>query len=134
MTDPYKQAKHNYYLRNKELCNARARDYEARHRDKANARLTKWRKLNPSRHASIVAQRNASKLKATPKWANRFFIDEIYHLASLRTKYLGKKFHVDHIVPLKSPLVCGLHTEHNLRIILGNDNSSKGNRHWPDMP
>jgi hypothetical protein len=41
---------------------------------------------------------------------------------------------VDHVVPLKSPLVCGLHCEANLELIPANDNFRKGNRHWPDMP
>jgi hypothetical protein len=73
-------------------------------------------------------------LKATPAWANKFFITEAYHLAKLREKICGGKWHVDHIVPLKSAIVCGLHVENNLRVIPGAENSVKGNRHWPDMP
>jgi 5-methylcytosine-specific restriction endonuclease McrA len=44
------------------------------------------------------------------------------------------KHEVDHIVPLKSPLVCGLHVEHNLQVIPATQNRRKHNRVWPDMP
>lgn len=80
------------------------------------------------------AKRRASKLQATPLWANEFFISETYDLATLRTKAFGTPWHVDHIVPLQSKLVCGLHVECNLRVIPGVDNFKKGNRYWPDMP
>lgn len=46
----------------------------------------------------------------------------------------GVKHHVDHIVPIKSPIVCGLHCEANLQILPEAENIRKGNRHWPDMP
>jgi len=113
---------------------------------------TAWRKLNPERaaeHAANWARRNpakvntktykhrAAKLNATPAWANQFFIDEAYELAQLRTEQKTggvAEWHVDHIVPLKSKLVCGLHVEHNLQVIPAVANIRKGNRFWPDMP
>ena len=61
-------------------------------------------------------------------------IEEFYHLAQLRTKATGIVWHVDHIVPLQSPIVCGLHAETNLQVIPGVMNVGKGNRFWPDMP
>ena len=76
----------------------------------------------------------ARRKQAMPAWANEFFIEEIYDLARLRTKYLGIKHSVDHIVPMTSRLVCGLHVEHNLRVIPHVQNISKLNRHWPGMP
>ncbi len=81
----------------------------------------------------MVARRTAQKLLAVPAWANKFFISEAYHLAKLRTEITGFKWHVDHIVPLQSDLVCGLHVEHNLRVIPARDNLTKNNRWWPDM-
>ena len=94
----------------------------------------RWRNENPDKHCAKEGKRRAYKLQATPAWANDFFIKEAYHLASLRTKLLGFRWHVDHIIPLKSHIVCGLHWERNLQVIPFLDNLSKGNRHWTDMP
>lgn len=41
---------------------------------------------------------------------------------------------IDHIVPIKSDLVCGLHVWHNLQLLDMPLNRSKKNRYWPDMP
>lgn len=41
---------------------------------------------------------------------------------------------VDHIVPLRHPLVCGLHVQDNLQLSTERFNKIKGNRFWPDMP
>lgn len=94
----------------------------------------KYRDANKAYYGAKTMERNARKLNATPAWANGFFIEEAYALAKLRTKKLGYHWHVDHIVPLQSPLVCGLHVEHNLQVIPGILNYRKSNRRWPDMP
>ena len=87
---------------------------------------TKWVAAREGRLAALVA--------ATPKWANLFFIEEAYLLATLRNRLTGIRWEVDHIVPLVHPLVCGLHTEANLAVIPKVENRRKGNRFWPDMP
>lgn len=94
----------------------------------------RWLQKNPDKAAMKKADRRSKKLQATPAWANRFFMSEAYHLAQLRTKATGIAWAVDHIVPLNSRYVCGLHVEHNLAVIPARANSSKGNRYWPDMP
>lgn len=64
---------------------------------------------------------------ATPPWANRFAINKIYSEAEKAGKV------VDHIVPLRSARVCGLHVPWNLQISTFEENSQKSNHHWPDM-
>ena len=64
---------------------------------------------------------------ATPKWANLEKIDEIYN-QKIQLNNGSNLYHVDHIIPLNHPLVCGLHVESNLRIISKNDNEKKNNR------
>lgn len=59
---------------------------------------------------------------------------EAHDLAQRRTRIFGFEWHVDHIVPLQSDLVCGLHNEWNLAVITGSENSKKRNFYWPEMP
>ena len=75
----------------------------------------------------------AIKLSATPSWADRLAIDQIYKTATERGKRTGKKYNVDHIVPLQGKSVCGLHVQTNLRIVLARTNHKKGNRFDKNM-
>ena len=102
--------------------------------EKLAAQRIAWKVANRDKVAAKEARRRSAKLLATPKWANEFFIEEAYALAKLRTEILGFRWEVDHIVPLISPLVCGLHCEANIQVIPESLNRSKANRHWPDMP
>lgn len=84
----------------------------------------RWRNNNLERSKSHVnARRKALKL-ATPKCLdefNRFWIDEIYHLAQLRG------LTVDHEVPLRHKRICGLHVPWNLCLMDARSNYSKSN-------
>lgn len=74
-----------------------------------------------------AAARKAAKLRAIPKWADIAAISEFY-----RNTEPGHQ--VDHIVPLTSPIVCGLHCEANLQYLTASENQSKRNFWWTDMP
>jgi hypothetical protein len=86
--------------------------------------------LPPSFAASgwIVA-----RILATPPWADFRAIRAIYREADRLTEATGVKHHVDHIVPLNHPRVCGLHNEFNLRPIPAGPNMSKGNYWCPEQ-
>lgn len=118
-----------YYAANKE----RIGSYRSVNKEKLSRYFSDYRKRNRIAIRAKVARYRAACLLATPKWANHFFIEEIYDLAMRRTAMTGFDWHVDHIVPLQSKSVCGLHVEHNLQVIPAALNFSKGNHRWPDM-
>ena len=51
----------------------------------------------------------------------------MYQAAILSSKITGEKYVVDHIYPLRSEVVCGLHVPWNLRIITQQQNLQKSN-------
>jgi hypothetical protein len=96
-------------------------------------RARAYKKENAAKVLAINAQRKAQKMHATPGWTNHTAVGEFYSFAAIKTRMTGVPYQVDHIVPLKSPLVCGLHTHYNLQVIPAKENQSKKNYHWPDM-
>ena len=88
----------------------------------------------PHKELAKSAKRRASKKQAVPAWMDKSAVEAIYEKARRFTEITGEPFHVDHIVPLTSDIVCGLHWEGNLQVLPGAENLSKANRVWPDMP
>ena len=132
-----------------EMARARSTRWARAHRDKYAAwaiadraanpekyasRAAAWQKANPDKVNASTARRRATKLQATPVWASKQKIDEFYYTADMLGMHTGDPYHVDHVVPLRSKLVCGLHCEFNLQVLTGLDNLKKGNRCWPGMP
>lgn len=115
----------------------RTRNWYSKNKKKSRKTVSEWCKRHPEFSARRRAQYRATQAMAMPAWATQFFIEEIYDLAKRRTALKTgsiERWSTDHIVPLKSKLVCGLHVHNNLQVIPASTNSVKGNRSWPQMP
>ncbi len=108
--------------------------YREARKENARQRTKIWVENNRAKRNETTRRRQARQLNATPSWANKKKIQRIYERAQKHTKTKGIRYEDDHIVPLKSKIVCGLHCESNLRVITKQQNQFKLNRKWPDMP
>lgn len=103
----------------------KASDYYARPEIRERIRSNRSRNIGKLR--AYYSARRALCRKAFPDWCDKKAIEEVYS-----NKPEG--CHVDHIVPLISDVVCGLHVPWNMQYLPASENSRKGNRYWPDMP
>jgi hypothetical protein len=121
-----------YYLKNREAMKAARKparkDLSRLERHKRRLSAGRWRRTHAAKWAAIQSRYRSCKLKATPAWANQSLIAGLYDLARRLTLESGIPHHVDHIFPLKSDWVCGLHVETNLRVITAKENIAKKNR------
>lgn len=122
-----KAAKDRYYAANKDAVIARAalRPDEVKRLHRKNWKAN--HKTSTKLHVSIRRKRNR---EATPRWltkTQRAAIKQLYLLAMESTRITGNRYVVDHIVPLQSPLVCGLHVPWNLRVLTQRENALKYN-------
>ena len=114
-------------LDNKDKPNEAAKQWRAANKERLIDNTKRWRLDNPEKVRQTLAKRRSNKLQATPNWADPTKILAIYRKAA------EAGYDVDHIVPLVSSKVCGLHVESNLQILPSDENRRKGNRWWPDM-
>ncbi len=123
-----KAAGRRYYEKNKEAVKARANArpkqeiirYKRAHKDR-----------NPEYYKALVSVRKRRHRNATPKWITKeqkLAIRQLYLRAMELTKMTGERYVVDHIVPLISDEVCGLHVPWNLRVITQEENLRKSNK------
>lgn len=136
-------ARKRYAGKNRESNRERASRWYAENKDRKSVVAKRWREANKDAVKEGTKRRYErnkrayfmrSKMRkirvsrATPRWADLDIIKNFY----IEAEYL--QMEIDHIVPLNSPLVCGLHVENNLQALSRSENAAKGNRHWPDMP
>ncbi len=93
----------------------------------------RYRRQSKAAETARILRRKVAKLRAIPAWANFGKIARFYTEAQRLTELLGERYEVDHIVPLQSRVVCGLHNEFNLQVLPAALNKSKSNRFWPDQ-
>lgn len=147
--EPFNAITRAWQKANPERVRASQNAWNAANPERLQARRAAWKEANSERISEVnaayveanrerlvasCAARRAAKRNACPAWADHEKIVAVYALAQQMTKDTGILHSVDHMVPLKSKLVCGLHVEHNLEVLTLADNSGKCNHWWPDMP
>ncbi len=122
------------YLRKKDEIDARNAEYQRAHPKESRRRQKSFWDRNPHKRNAHRAKYRAAILRAIPPWANFSAMVEIYEEAARLTRETGIPHEVDHVVPLQSAWVCGLHCEANLKVDTAENNRRKSNKLWPDMP
>lgn len=87
-----------------------------------------WAAANSHVVNAVKARRYAAKKHAAVSWANKNAISAVYAEAARLTRETGVRHEVDHVVPLQSPVVCGLHWEGNLQVLTKIENLKKRNK------
>lgn len=89
-----------------------------------------WKDRNTTWMRADTKARRRKHRDATPPWLSRRQKSEIrqmYQIAITMTQTTGEQYVVDHIYPLRSEAVCGLHVPWNLRVITQAENLRKSN-------
>ena len=123
-----KDKKNEWYLENKEQVIAAAKTRPAAQlREYRNT----WKENNKTQVRADTKARRRKHREATPPWLTRkqkSEIRQLYQIAITMSQTTGEQYVVDHIVPLRSDVVCGLHVPWNLRVITQEENLKKSNK------
>jgi len=144
-----KKKANDFYNNNKQHCSERAKKYYIKNKEhlKNKSRLqwesiknteeyktwkvlygVKYRDKNRAFLTAREAKRRATKLKATPSYADLDNIRIVYEKAKWLETITGLKYEVDHVIPLQGKNVCGLHIWENLQLLEKSLNCSKSNK------
>lgn len=127
-TEAAKAAGRRYYEKNKEAVIARAAARPAEEKRRLQSQF-KARNIDWVRADTSVRKRRHRE--ATPKWITaeeKATMRALYVQARKLSEITGERYVVDHIVPLRSDVVCGLHVPWNLRVITQEENLKKSNK------
>ena len=122
-----KERKHEWYQENREqVIQAAATRPPHVKREYRNA----WKEANKTQIRADTKARRRKHREATPPWLSRrqkSEIRQLYQIAITMTQTTGEQYVVDHIYPLRSDVVCGLHVPWNLRVVTQAENLRKSN-------
>ena len=122
-----KDRKNDWYLANRDTVIAAAKARPATEKRK---HKDKWKCNNPGWTLADNKSRRRKHREATPSWltpTQKQALRQVYIDAITVTKVTGTRYVVDHIWPLRSEVVCGLHVPWNLRVMTHKENLTKSN-------
>jgi 5-methylcytosine-specific restriction endonuclease McrA len=122
-----KDAKHEWYMQNREAVVERAKAIPLHLKKQYQSA---WKAQNTIWVRADTKARRRKHRHATPPWLTqkqKAQIRHMYQIAITMTKTTGEQYVVDHIYPLRSDEVCGLHVPWNLRVITQAENLRKSN-------
>lgn len=114
----------NWAKENPQKISASFKRYLETNLDKHKQVCKTWRDKNKELRRGYTADYKALKRRACPVWANKTEIKLFYMKCP-------QDHHVDHIIPLKGKIVCGLHVTANLQYLPAKMNLQKGNTYDP---
>jgi hypothetical protein len=122
-----KDAKHVWYLEHRDQVIAAA---NTRPTYVKQGYRNVWKANNKLQVRADTKARRRKHREATPSWITRkqkSEIRHIYQVAITMTQTTGVQYVVDHIYPLRSEAVCGLHVPWNLQVMTQEENLKKSN-------
>ena len=125
-------AKSGYRSACKSCRTVEAKEYYKENKNKIREKHKSHYNANKDLYNEKYARRRAAKKQAIPAW---FSIEDKNAFISLAEKckeleeQTGEKYEIDHIIPLQSNTVCGLHCRANWQILTRQENRSKGNKY-----
>lgn len=114
-----------YYRENKESLLQQQKEYYSKNKDAYYARAAERRALKVSRSYNCFSEEVLRIYKECRQINSKLSMCVSSDITT------DMQYHVDHIIPLKSDFICGLHIPTNLDIIEGRENVSKQNKFTP---
>jgi hypothetical protein len=96
------------------------KNWQDKHKEKYEQNLKRWKGNNPEKLLTYVHDRIAARIKRTPTWYGEFdafVMHEALLLATRRYSTTGIKWHMDHMIPLRSKTASGFHCASNIQVI-----------------
>lgn len=127
----------NYRIRHPERAAESNKKTLERHKHKYKERISRAnREYRLKNKGKLVAAYRArlQRIRVAMFRHERELIERVYEDRDLiNSIFPHVRAHVDHIVPLKNDLVCGLHVVANLRVVRGSENLKKRNKFMENL-